>query len=836
MSASEVDGAGDQAGVDERSPRTDRVNSNRRRGVPAVARAIAIGARRCPVVGSRRCSNDRLPGRSPTPPAATSSRTPTAGSSTSARPSRCAQRLSQLLPEPAQPAAAHRADGGHRRVRRVDPGPQRRRGADARVQPHQAAPAPLQRPAGRRQELPVPGRHRRRRVAPAHGHAGRASARASATSGPTPTPTPSARRSTCCCARSRCAPARTTSSAATSGSAGRACCSTSRSARARASARSTTSRLRRAASTSSSSSSTATPTPVVAAPRGRDARGGRRARVRAGRPAARPAGQRCARPSSASRWWATATRTSTSSASPRTSSRPPSRSSSCARAGWWAARASSLDKVEDLDRRRAHRPRCSRASTATRRRSACPRQVLVPTEPDDADLYERVADRAAGLAGRRSACPSGATSASCWRRSPRTPPRSSPATGCGGPSDHNSRAQALNELQEYLGLPDAPLRIECYDMSHLQGTDYVGSMVVLEDGLPEEVRVPPLQDQERRTATTTSRAMEEVLTRRLTAYLADREKPVGRARASSPYPPQLLLVDGGKGQLGVAVKVLEELGLDEEIPVASLAKRFEEVYLPGQSDPVRIPRQSEALYLLQRIRDESHRFAISYHRELRGKRMTTSVLDDIPGLGETRKKRLDQGAGRRRARSQAAELERAAGAAAGCPTRSPAAVYEQAAPDPPRDGRRSSRRGATPRCQTRGRPTPSGGSDEFTDGADPEYDRADPPAGRRAPRRRRAGCSTSAAVRARSPGWPPPAGRRRWSGSTRPRPRSPWPAERAGGPRLLPGLGADALPFADGAVRRRGRLPGVRAHRRRRRGHRRGGPGAARPAAGSCSS
>jgi excinuclease ABC subunit C len=133
--------------------------------------------------------------------------------------------------------------------------------------------------------------------------------------------------------------------------------------------------------------------------------------------------------------------------------------------------------------------------------------------------------------------------------------------------------------------------------------------------------------------------MEEVLTRRLTNYLEDRDKPAGE-RGKFAYPPQLLLVDGGKGQLGVATKVLDELGLTEEIPVASLAKRFEEVYLPGSAEPVRIPRQSEALYLLQRIRDEAHRFAITFHRELRGKRMTTSALDGIPGLGEVRRKRL----------------------------------------------------------------------------------------------------------------------------------------------------------------------------------------------------
>jgi excinuclease ABC subunit C len=106
------------------------------------------------------------------------------------------------------------------------------------------------------------------------------------------------------------------------------------------------------------------------------------------------------------------------------------------------------------------------------------------------------------------------------------------------------------------------------------------------------------------------------------------------------YPPQLLLVDGGRGQLSVAQKVLEELGLEDEIPVAALAKQFEEVYLPGQADPIRIPRQSEALYMLQRVRDEAHRFAITYHRSLRDKRMTRSVLDDVPGLGPTRRKRL----------------------------------------------------------------------------------------------------------------------------------------------------------------------------------------------------
>jgi excinuclease ABC subunit C len=206
-------------------------------------------------------------------------------------------------------------------------------------------------------------------------------------------------------------------------------------------------------------------------------------------------------------------------------------------------------------------------------------------------------------------------------------------------SDHNSRAKALNELQEHLGLPDAPLRIECYDMSHIQGSDYVGSMVVMEDGLPRKSEYRRFKIKGGQ-GNDDFAAMEQVLTRRLTAYLAERRRPPSEAPTKFAYPPQLLLVDGGKGQLGVATRVLEELGLADEIPVASLAKRFEEVYLPGEADPVRLPRQSEALYLLQRIRDEAHRFAITYHRQLRGKRMTKSVLDDVPGLGEVRRKRL----------------------------------------------------------------------------------------------------------------------------------------------------------------------------------------------------
>jgi excinuclease ABC subunit C len=209
-------------------------------------------------------------------------------------------------------------------------------------------------------------------------------------------------------------------------------------------------------------------------------------------------------------------------------------------------------------------------------------------------------------------------------------------------TDHNSRSRALSELQDALGLPEAPLRIECYDMAHLQGTDYVGSMVVMEDGLPNKreyrrfkVKDVPGNDD--------YAAMREVLTRRLSAYIEERDQPVGD-RGERPgkfaYPPQLLLVDGGKGQLGVAIEVVHELGLADEIPVASLAKRYEEVYVPGRSEPILLSRGSEALFMLQRIRDEAHRFANTFHRELRAKRMVSSSLEGIAGLGDARAKRL----------------------------------------------------------------------------------------------------------------------------------------------------------------------------------------------------
>jgi excinuclease ABC subunit C len=286
--------------------------------------------------------------------------------------------------------------------------------------------------------------------------------------------------------------------------------------------------------------------------------------------------------------------------------------------------------------------------------SGVPRQVLVPTMPADADaVTEYLTGRRGGPVALRvpvrgpkrallETVEQNARESFVRHRLQRT-------------SDHNSRARALESLQQELGLPDAPLRIECYDMSHLQGTDYVGSMVVFEDGLPKKSEYRHF-----RVATVAGNddyaAMEEVLTRRLTSLLAEEAlgaggaaadgSDVGRAPAPSPprrrfsYPPQLLLLDGGLGQLNVGIKVLETMGLTDRIPIASLAKSFEEIYRPGRSEPIRLSRQSDGLYLLQRLRDEAHRFAISYHRTLRGKRMTLGALDGVQGLGPKRRSRL----------------------------------------------------------------------------------------------------------------------------------------------------------------------------------------------------
>jgi excinuclease ABC subunit C len=176
-------------------------------------------------------------------------------------------------------------------------------------------------------------------------------------------------------------------------------------------------------------------------------------------------------------------------------------------------------------------------------------------------------------------------------------------------------------------------------MSHLSGTDYVGSMVVMEDGLPKR------SDYRRFKVTAVQGnddygAMHEVLTRRLRRLDEESADRSDGKRHRFAYPPQLLLLDGGKGQLSVGEAVVAELGLEGRVALASLAKQFEEVFVPGRSEPIRIPRDSDAIYLLQQIRDEAHRFAITFHRERRGKRMRQGALDNVPGLGQSRRERL----------------------------------------------------------------------------------------------------------------------------------------------------------------------------------------------------
>jgi len=214
--------------------------------------------------------------------------------------------------------------------------------------------------------------------------------------------------------------------------------------------------------------------------------------------------------------------------------------------------------------------------------------------------------------------------------------------------DLSTRSRALEEISEALGMPSAPLRIECYDVSQIQGTDVVASMVVFEDGLPRKAEYRRFAVQ---GATDDVSALSEVLRRRFARYVAaraevegdDPQRPgidpaTGRPRKFA-YPPQLVVVDGGAPQCNAAAAVLADLGIDD-VTVCGLAKRLEEVWLPRDEFPVILPRTSEGLYLLQRLRDEAHRFAITYHRQRRSKRMTVSVLDDVPGLGDVRRKAL----------------------------------------------------------------------------------------------------------------------------------------------------------------------------------------------------
>jgi excinuclease ABC subunit C len=290
-----------------------------------------------------------------------------------------------------------------------------------------------------------------------------------------------------------------------------------------------------------------------------------------------------------------------------------------------------------------------------------PREVLVPAlPPDPATMTQWLTERRGGPVSLR--VPQRGDKKSLLETVARNAGQSLALHKTRRASDLTTRSKALSEIQEGLGLDDAPLRIECYDVSNLQGMHVVASMVVFEDGLARK-------SEYRRFAikgtngTDDISSIHEVITRRFRRYLAEREKTgeldtlgdpeagededqdllAERSVVDAPrkfaYPPNLVVVDGGPLQAAAAARALAELGIDD-VAVCGLAKRLEEVWQPGEEYPVILPRSSEGLYLLQRVRDEAHRFAINYHRHKRGKAATTSVLDDVPGLGPARRRTL----------------------------------------------------------------------------------------------------------------------------------------------------------------------------------------------------
>lgn len=264
------------------------------------------------------------------------------------------------------------------------------------------------------------------------------------------------------------------------------------------------------------------------------------------------------------------------------------------------------------------------------------REVLVPVIPDDAHAWEeylanlrggKVAIRIPRRGDKRTLMETATANAMNTLRS-----HSLKRT-----ADITARSRALSELQDYLGMPDAPLRIECIDVSTLQGQDTVASLVVFEDGLPKkrDYRNFVIRDE----GADDTAAVREVVGRRFARLAADRVESGEHAKDSFAYPPSLLLIDGGQPQVKAAQEALMESGISD-VTVAGLAKRMEEVWLAGDDLPTILPRTSEALYLLQRVRDEAHRVAIGHHRKRRGKRSTSSILDSVPGLGPARSKAL----------------------------------------------------------------------------------------------------------------------------------------------------------------------------------------------------
>ncbi|HEY7756056.1 MAG TPA: excinuclease ABC subunit UvrC [Actinomycetota bacterium] len=296
------------------------------------------------------------------------------------------------------------------------------------------------------------------------------------------------------------------------------------------------------------------------------------------------------------------------------------------RKGWVA------DRVEELDRPQLI---ASFVRELYMERQEVPPRVLVPEVPADADLLT------AWLTTRRGgrvafAVPERGAKRKLMETVVQNARDHFQRHKLRRASDFGARSRALVELGATLGLEQAPLRIECYDVSNLGPTDTVGSMVVFEDGLPKrsdyrrfEIKGVSGQDD--------FASMEEMLRRRFLRLRRERDEEEPRRRRFS-YPPALVVVDGGRGQLSVATKVLAEEGL--HIPAIGLAKRLEEVYFPDRPDPLLIPRGSEALFVLQHLRDEAHRFAVTYHRQKRARRALASPLDDVPGVGPARKKAL----------------------------------------------------------------------------------------------------------------------------------------------------------------------------------------------------
>lgn len=267
-----------------------------------------------------------------------------------------------------------------------------------------------------------------------------------------------------------------------------------------------------------------------------------------------------------------------------------------------------------------------------------PREVLVPQLPRDAG---ELADWLSGLRGSRVALRVAQRGdkralAETVQRNAEEALQQHKLKRAG---DFTARSAALQNIQDVLGLAEAPLRIECIDISHVQGTDVVGSLVVFEDGLPRksDYRHFAIREAAGGGHSDDVASIAEVTRRRFQRHLREvGETPAPRRFA---YPPNLYVVDGGAAQVNAARAVLDELEI-ADVAVIGLAKRLEEVWVPGEPDPVILPRNSEGLYLLQRVRDEAHRFALAYHRSKRSKRMTASALDAVPGLGVTRRTAL----------------------------------------------------------------------------------------------------------------------------------------------------------------------------------------------------